>query len=519
MRLMLIAVLATACADEPLASFGLPNLDTSHAILGTAAAGRPLVPNAVRIVDRQRDTAGLGPDFIAGTNIDVVWGGLDAADLPIGITPEDLRFARSAADGTRPLPPLANPHVLRAPSAADDPESLVPIDGDGSPRSVQQERQGRFQTMLSDLEILDPCIPPGSPWQINTPTVSSDAVVRARVMSDGTTALGLSTTSTALIGILSATSLDVQLIGVGLESIPDNTPTAVTALDGSETVHPSGARVPTLVAVTQRSPFNASSSALSWQSGQWRNDTPLLAEALPQSIRGLRTIDIDGVRSVCAFGSSVDTQTAAIWCRPQTTPANSSVWQVQSVFRMRFTITDLFALADGALVAVDVGGTVHRYQDDLWRPVLQPAINVGCAPPCARIDHVLRPPSPALNGFDLWLVGEQLQAVAVNVNAEGVDGTPLDRVSEALFADERIDADRPANFKAGTFSADGALWLATDRRALLRRAPEGHVDRICLPDVFETIDIGVLVAHADGRLLVAGSPVVLAQSTWQRQER
>ena len=511
-RRVIVALSAAlvSCASDEEASFTLPTLGTPYALFGTAAAGRAIPPSALRVIDTEQPPADLRPEFIAGSDVDVVWAGIDPLTLPGAITPEDLVFVRSDIAGTRALPPLLTPYVLRAPSPPDRPEPLVDVEAEGLSSTVRRDRMQRLEDMLADAAVEEPCRRPQ--WTVNTPRIPSDSVVSARVMSDGSTVLGLATTSTAVLGVVAPGSLEVDLIGVGSgpEVVPESTRASVRALDGDEVRHASGALVPSAVTIIVQSGIAVAGSIWLWSSTRWLEDTPLLEAALPRSIGGLRTLEIDGVPSLCAIGTAQgSSRPGAIWCRPQA----GGEWQVDATFDGRFGVTELTPLAGGGLLAADRTGTVYRRAGTEWVSVFDAPANQGCMPPCLLISLAVLDPLPG--GFALWLAGEKLQLLRVVNESGNLETTVAGGFDDVLFADERPDAAVPTDFQAATMSPDGALWLATNRGFLIRRDPTGGSERVCLPDSFEAVDVGAIVAHDDGRLLVSGSPVLLAQTSWR----
>ena len=514
-RLSLLLIAAAGCSGDEDAPFDLPDLGTSYAVFGTASAGQALLPRDLRVLDVARDTVGLRPDLVAGGDIDVVWAGLDPAALPAGTTPESLLpFVRIDADGTRGLPPLSNPHVLRAPSSAGAPDPLVPIADDSVLGSVAADRAERYEVMLSQIGIQRPCRPPSADWTVVTPRISSEAVAAARAMSDGTTALGLATTSTAQIGIIPIDSLDVTLVGVGNEPIPMATAVTVIGLDGPEVVHPQGHRVPAWVALAQPSVFSSSASVWFWAGTAWQQDSPLAGPLLPRTIIGLRSVTVDGVPSRCAIGTGQSgLRPAAIWCRPETNGDGN--WTVLADFDSQLGMTALINTPDGGLLATDRKGTIYRRFQDGWTIAFESAINIDCGQTiCAGFDQTAT--TEAEDGRPvLWLAGDDVQLLRLSTDGPTVEATVPEGLNESLFGDERASADVPASFKAVVQTPDDALWLATDRGVLLRRAPDGHIDRVCLPDAFVRNEVSALAAHPDGRLIVAGSPVTLGQTDWR----
>ena len=510
--LLLVFAALFACSNDEDVAFTLPPLSTPYALFATAAAGRPLRPSAVQRFDVNDLPAGLRPETISGGDIDVVWAGLDDADMPAGLTVEDLVFVRSDTDGTRPLPPIYEAHVLRAPSPPEAPDPLVPLLDNDVSSSVRADRENRLDTMLSDLAIADPCVDPAVPWQINTPRISSEAVARARVMSDGSTILGLSTTSTAVMGSIAANSLDVVLIGVGTgeDVVPPLSRAAVIALDGAEVTHRSGRLVPSRVSLTVQSGLGAGASVWLWDNSTWREDIALIAaEDQPRSIQGLRQLNVDGVPSLCAYGVSLSSQRpATLWCRP----VDGETWSTIGLFDARFGFSTVAELSDGRLIAADYSGTVYARSSAGWSTIFESVLNVGCDLPCVTIRHAVH--QDTSDARLIWLAGDKMALLRVRIDGNDVTADAPSGLDAALFADERATASLPANIADATLSPDGALWMATDRGLLLRRDPAGSVQRICLPPALKGVDIGAIVTHADGRLLVAGSPVILAQSRW-----
>ena len=503
---------AAGCSSEEAAPFDLPALSTPYALFATAAAGRPLSPNAVQVIDLQGGVPELRPAFIAGGDIDALWAGLDPLDLPIGLTPEALTFVRGNERGTRALPTLYTPHVLRAPSDPELPDPLVPVDDISLTRSVREDREGRLSTMLSGVAISEPCRAPPEAWQVNTPIISPEAVIAARPMSDGTTVLGLAATSTAVIGVLARNGRDVQIIGVGFEWVQEGERATVLGLDGEEVIHPSGARVPSALSVDVEIAFGGTGSAWLYRQGQWRRDEGL-DPLQPRAILGIREVTVDGVPSLCAFGLGQGPQRPAnIWCRA----AAGGEWSAIANFENRFGMTTLVELNDNSLLAVDFGGTVYRRPsgNSDWIISAEAVVNVGCQPLCATIPRIASTNGGAGAPDGFWVAGDKSQVLRLDVVGGQIDVSTPSGIDEILFGDERRSATTPIDFVAVVRSPDGALWLATNNNVLLRRDPTGQFERVCMPDAFEGVAVGALAVHDDGRLIMSGSPIFLAQTTW-----
>ncbi|MCK6549661.1 hypothetical protein L6R52_27745 [Myxococcota bacterium] len=519
-RVLIVLATLAACGDADAPPFAIPRTDTDFVIFGTAQAGRAAVPSAVRIV-RATDLTTLRPDSIGGGDVDMFFAGLDRADLPADLDPTMLVVVGKNDDGARALPPLYAAHVLERTGPADAGLELGPVGGE-LPSSVAEERAERLRKMIEGLAIQDPCLPPSSPISITVPRTSGEEITAFRTLSSGETFVGFTMTSTVMLGVLTPGALDLELVGVstGSTAIQRGERTRVFDLGDREARTPSGRVVPDAIALSYVGAFGTAAQLLVFDpaAGRWVDDTPFpadpaMASIQPDLVSGVRHVELDGETALCAHGSvRGPNRVAGLWCRTET----STVWTVAAAIRDAYSFIGVVDRdGDDGPLALDITGRVYTHEPRGWRPVVEPAVNDGCAPPCVTFDPVTR--APASSGLLAAVGGSDAQVLLVSARAGGLpslDALPI--VDSVLFSDERIGAeDDGLRFTSLAFSPDGALWLGSRAPVLVRVSPDRtSARRICLPPEAAGATVSAIEAHPSGELYLGMNPAMLGFGTW-----
>jgi hypothetical protein len=503
-----------ACGEgDPGAGLAVPDPGTSHVMYGTASAGRALRPSAVTVAARA-GLEQLSPELIGGSGVDMVFAGVDPADLPGHLDILDLRFVAAEETGARPLVPLYDPYILRRPSDPEAPEPLVPVAGSGLSRDEREERASRLSTLLEGLAVADPCVALPTPLTVSTPRTSAELIRTMRLLSNRDVAMGFAMTSTVMLGLLPAGGGEVRAV-----PLPTAEPLLQTGESGEvrwlseDEVEVDGRRLPRALTLDVKGGFGSSGVAVVWSEAARRYvpDTPFTREAAPRSLRGLVKLPLDGVASECAFGGDQGSdRSAAVWCRTET----STVWRLSLSLPRAVLVTAVIPRPQERHLAVDATGTVFQYAGrDGWGPLLESSVNAGCDPLCAAFTTTL--PAAGEGSLITVAAGAQAQLLLVE-DRGGVTARRPEPLDEALFADERPDGQDPLRISAVALAPDGSLFIADARPTLLRLSAAGdRVDRICLPKETRDVPIASLLAHPDGRLLVGMSPALLGVGAWQ----
>jgi hypothetical protein len=219
---------------------------------------------------------------------------------------------------------------------------------------------------------------------------------------------------------------------------------------------------------------------------------------------------IDGAASICTFGGTQGAdRSAAVWCKP----AGGGEWTVRARFGKKFAVRALEADKD-ALLAFDLSGTVyeHRGSDD-WNPIFSSALNAGCDPLCANFAAFALASRTDLFGV---MAGGKAQVLLLEPASGTLRAVEPEIVPDALFSDERVEAEEPKRFTAVGVAPDGAIWLGTDAPDLLRISPDRtSVERICLPKDLDGTQIASIEAHPNGRLILGLAPAIFAFTDWR----
>ncbi|MEQ8276179.1 MAG: hypothetical protein RMA76_24440 [Deltaproteobacteria bacterium] len=500
---VLLLVASAACSGEDSGVLDRPAVGTDFVIYGTAPAGRALAANSVRIVATTSIDV-LKPEVIAGTDVDMMYAGLSADDLPANISPLDLMLVASNADGARPLPPLYDPHVMDVPSPAESPTPLAPIEGPGVSRERSEERDARLRTLISDLAIASPCREPTTPFDVTTPQLPIDALSSMATLSDGTTVIGFTSTSTIFLGFVppNGTQLEARAVRTGTVALQTGERAVVLGLGGPE-VDIDGEIWPRHLVVNYSGRgFGTVGAMLTWNAARraYVDDTPPNPDTFPRYLYGVKTVTIEGTENLCTFGGALGSdRRAAIWCRPQ----GASDWTVYD-FGRSFGVTSIVTSPSSPPIATDLAGSVWELESRGWRTVYEASINAGCEPLCTSF--VATWAGAASDSRVAVIGGADAQLLFVDRSGGSVTTAAPSGLEEALFADERVDAEMPIIFTAITADPSGALWIATATPNLFRIAPGGaSFERICLPKVLDTVAITSLQARDDGRFLIGAS--------------
>jgi hypothetical protein len=145
--------------------------------------------------------------------------------------------------------------------------------------------------------------------------------------------------------------------------------------------------------------------------------------------------------------------------------------------------------------------------------VLRPAINEGCATPCAAFDVVV--PGRSDSAVIAVLGGSKAQTLVLERNGGELASSPVEPLTGALFASERRDGVNALVITAAAIDPNGAIWLASTEPVLFRVGVDrGSIERICLPKEARDSVITAVEAHPDGRLILGMSPPLFGFGRW-----
>lgn len=503
-----------ACGgDDDTPRVSPPSFDTSHALYGTAAAGRAIPISSLRVVEA--DALGdLAPEPVSGTDVDMLVAGLDASDLPDSLPPDSLRFVGANEADARPLPRLRDPHVFSAPAPFERPSALVPVDGPELSRDEREERSLRLDSLLSGLGIESPCEALASPLSVTTPRISADSIRVMRTLSSGDTVLGFSITSTVVFGLVRPGRTDVTLVPAPtVEPILEQGEVAELQWFSDDEVEVDGRRLPAAFTFDIAGGFGSAGVHMRWDQARRRyvEDTPNTPESAPRHLEGMIALELDGAPHTCGYGGAVGNErVATLWCRAET----STVWRAQISVAKAFSLTGVRPRASGAHLATDLAGSVYEYAGNgRWATVLETSLNAGCDPLCASFSSFAALPGDARLGI---MGGGRAQLLLLEAGGAGVQARRPEALDRALFFDERPEAPDPLRFSAIERAPDGALWIADVRPSLFRYDPAADtVQRFCLPEALREVPIASIEAREDGALILGMSPALLAFGRWQ----
>ncbi len=506
-----LALLITACSGGDDAALETPSVGTDFAIYGTAPAGRALSAGSVRISEIA-SIAELKPEVIAGTDVDMMFAGLSADDLPANISPLDLMLVPSNAANARPLPPLHDPHVMDVPSPAESPTPLAPIEGPGVSRERSEERDARLRTMIADLALANPCREPTTPFTVTTPQLPIDSFSAMETLEDGTTVIGFTSTSTIFLGFVppGRSQLEARPIPTGTVALMSGERATVLGFAGEVDID--GDVWPEHITINYSGRgFGTVGALLTWNPARraYADDTPPNQDTFPRYLYGVDHVDIDGTENLCIFGGALGSdRRGAIWCRPD----GSAEWTVFD-FGQSFGVTSIVEGAGAAPIATDLAGSVWELESRGWRTVYEASINAGCEPLCTSF-HATWGSSAEANRVAV-IGGADAQLLFVDRSGGSVTTATPPNLEESLFADERFGAEMPLIFTAITVDDAGVLWIATSTPDLFRIAPgSATFERVCLPKVLQTVAITSMETLDDGRFLI-GATALFVTGDWR----
>ena len=511
LSLSIAAILGCSEANDP--GLAVPALGTEHVLFGTAQSGRAVEPGSVAVA-RLAELERVRPIPIGGGDIDFFLAGIEARDLPAHVSPEDLRFTREREPGARPLPLLTAPHVLAASSPPTEPLPLVPVEGPAVPWDQVDGRRARLDRLLEGLAVQDPCREPAEPLRVIVPRIPADAFTTFRTLSSGETWIGLTATGTVAALVITPGAGTPELVHVetGTATVQRGERVALRDLGDGELRGPGGRLMPAAFTLELIGALGSAGSLFVWDPGRRRfvDDTPLVDGVAPRILRAVRRVHFDGQPELCTFGSVAGAERrGAIWCHPE----GGASWRLRGDFGRGYSVTEVLDRGAAPPLALDLGGTVHRFGQDRWTPLAQAAVNAGCDPLCSAFSVVAVRREGALRAV---LAGARTQVLQLFEEGGELGTRSPSRFEEALFVDERANAVRPLRFTAAAMAPDGAVWLASARGPLLRLPPGAETpERICLPPEAEEATILAMEATADGRLLLGMSPAYLGVGSWR----
>lgn len=504
-------LVTVACGDgdpEPLA---VPNTGTAWVVYGTAQSGRAVVPSTV-VVKRASDVLSISPDPIGGGDVDMFFAGLDEDDLPDGLDPSALVFVSESNDRAHRLPTFHEAFVFERPRPHDAPAPLVPVDSGAA--STTTPRQKRLDTMLRGLAIKDPCVEPASALNVIAPRTQGEDIPAMRTLSNGDTWVAFTATGTVIAGVIEAGAVDlsdVVGIGTGTAAVERAEKVRISDLGDQEVIDRTGRISPSPYALNFLGAFGGIGQIVRFDPNRgYVDDTPVPSDGTPAGLfRGARRLMLSGKPQLCVYGTVLGPNAnAGIFCRED----GSQTWITSGVFGGALAIIEIIEPG----IAFDVAGTIYVHNDNnaRWEPTLRPAINEGCATPCAAFDVIA--PGRSDSGPIAVLAGSRAQTLVLDrAGGDQLEARPIEAMTGALFADERRDGANALVITAATIAPDGAVWLAGTESVLFRAAPDrSSVERICLPKEARDTVITALEAHPDGRLIVGMSPPLFGFGRW-----
>jgi hypothetical protein len=504
--LLALSPYALACSDDA-PEVDAPRVGTAFVFFGVAGAGRPFALEDVRVVPASELPTIELPEG-GPLEVEVVFGGLDEANLPAGLPPGAIEFVLKSDPRAHRLPPLTRPHVLRAAAAPGAPLDLVPVEAEDAVEDTRAERRARLAALTAELRVADPCAVPT--FDVSTPRTQASQIVTATTLSSGETLLGLATTSTALVGVLERAArptISELPIDVGDVPIAAGEAAATVAFGGDEVVD--GRPWPRYVALFRGS-FLGGLLAYTATTGGYRDLGVAALDPQPARIRGVERVDVDGTDSVCFYGSTTGSgaigsgaRRAGLWCRAW----RGGAWQVVAAIDEARTFTALIARPGAPLRLLDAAGTVHVRAGGRWRPEAVNELNRGCAPtPCIALDRAIALPSgPTL----ALMVGDDGNVWQVTEVSGGTEVTRHAPATAALFGDERA-GDDAADLAVVSRRAGGGALIAGTRGPVLRLGRDlTAVERLCAPRGLVN-PLTFAAELDDGALLLATSPISIA---------
>lgn len=509
-----------ACGGEDGALLDIPAVGTEWVLIASAGGGRALSPKDIQI-RRATDVTELEVPGVGNVNVELLFAGIRDEDLPKGTTVETLAFVSRVTEGTRPPPPLTAPHILNTPTPPGTAGRLVPVSSDELSDEVREDRRERFEKLLSELAIVDPCreLELAAPYRV--PRTQGEAVFDVHVTASGTAVFALSATGTAIVGLLDPVRNDFEQVGIDAQ-IEEGERVAVWAFGPSE-VTTFGDRVLPESMVLLRG--GVIGRTLRFEGGRYRDDTPSCVDGEPCDFThfvgrpgGITELELEGEPNVCVFGEVASTCTqggagsceAGVWCRKK----EGGPWREVAVIVKALRIVSFLPTETGPL-ALNIAGSVYaeRTAGD-WRELLRPNPDEDCLIGCVRLDKVTVPPSSS--DVVAVVAGQKAQAWALVRRGSELAYERITSLDDALFRDERGGGERELEYLSARYAPDGALWLGTQSQRLFRVSPDRtEAERVCLPPGSEGILVSALGFDEDSRRLILGaSPPAILVGTW-----
>jgi len=510
-RVLTLAPLALIACGDDVSSIEIPAVGTNYVLIVAAGGNRAAGPLDARVA-LATDIADLQVPGAGGVDVDMVFAGIDEAALPAGLSPLDIEFAPTTRAGTRPLPPLKNAHILRAQTPAGTAGVLIPI-GDAEDLIERRDR------LFRELAIKDPCGAPKDDFDVITPRSRAGAIDTVRVLSNGDTYFGLTVTSTALIGRLRARSNTFEEVpfSVGSEPVMRVETVRVMDLGDGEVQDPElGLRPDTLGFV--RGDIIGNIAVWSSTAARYLDVTPRHLTYQPGASIRLRHVQRGGTEQLCGFGSIVGMdglRLGAAWCRD-----GSRQWQTVATVQRALRFTEMFDTPQLGNILIDPRGVAHHeVAPNDWQMLAVPAVNqdVSCSVACVGLPNVAVAP-PALSPSLAVIAGRDGHVYTLEGLGNGAEYRALDAVRDALFADESTGTGA-LDFSSVFISADGAIWLAAEDRAvfLLRVEPDrSSAKRVCLPRDADGSAVTAMAGDGNGRFVLGLTPVGIAVGTWHQ---
>lgn len=513
---LLVLLVFSGCADGTT-NLDIPPVGTKYVLIAAAGGGRAVGELDVR-VSLATEIKDLQIPGSGNIDVDMVFAGIDEADLPAGLAPTDLQFARNTKAGTRPVPPLTNAHILLAPSPPGTAGTLVPVRDAADTQPERTDRESRMDHLLRELAIVDPCIQPSAPFVVTTPRSRAAVIDAVRGLSNGDTFLGLTVTSTALLGRIRAGTTEFEEIGVdtGMTPIMATETSEIRDLGDGEVTDHEGLLRPAYVPVS-RGDLLGHLAVWSATTSKYLDQTPRHLTDQPGNQIRMRKVRRGGTDMLCAFGNVVGMEglrRGAAWCRP-----DGGTWSLAASIDGAVGFTAMIDAGALGTVLIDRRGAVHTEGGpNGWTEIAKPAVNqpARCDPVCVGFSAVSTAP-PAQSPRLAIIAGRDANAIALDQAGNGVDLTPIERLQDALFADERRGP-KAVDFSATYISPDGATWLAAEVDAvfILRVGADlSTAQRVCLPADADGAAVTAIGGTESGRMVLGLAPLGIAVGTWQ----
>lgn len=523
---LILGAVSGACARAPEApALTAPRTGTSHVLYGTASEGRHVNPASVRVA-RAAALTFIQPDPLGGGEIDMFFVGFRAEDLPATLEPERARFLSERDERAHALPDLFSPHVLRRPSLPDHPEALVPVEDASAGDEIQDERRERFETMLDELAIEDPCVEPDEPIAITAPRTPAENISTLRTLSSGETFVGFTASSTTIMGVLPAEGPEGDALtlfrpgpNVRADLIAPRTRTRITDLGDTEARGLGGRMIPNELTVNVADTFVGVGLLAIWSPADGRYvdgspsdvDTGPFPGAVPARFYAARHLVLRDEPSLCVLGSAHGGG-GAIWCRSR---SSTDGWRLTGHFPGAMGVAQALQAPGMAPMAFGLTGTIYLYEGEVWTPVLRSTVNDACPPICNSF--VVAASNTSDSEIVAVLAGSDAEVLALTGHTrEDLAVASVSPVADALFSNERTGSEGAIKFSASVIAPDGTIWLGSDRPVLFRVSADlSRTERICLPNDARDAIVTALAAQPSGRLLIGMTPPLLGFARWR----